>query len=43
MQAKLLMVKNLRQHFVERDYDYKRFRVEAQQSKEATALTDGKK
>lgn len=43
VQAKLLMVRNLRQHFVERDYDYKRFRVEAQQSKEATALTDRKK
>ncbi|MGC1462239.1 MAG: hypothetical protein WA802_08560 [Terracidiphilus sp.] len=43
VQAKLLMVKNLRQHFVERDYDYKRFRVEAQQSKEATAVTNGKK
>ena len=35
MQARVLMVKNLRQHFVERDYDYKRFRVEAQQSKDA--------
>ena len=35
MQARILLVKNLRQHFVERDYDYKRFRVEAQQSKEA--------
>ncbi len=35
MQARVLMVKNLRQHFVERDYDYKRFRVETQQSKDA--------
>ena len=35
MQARVLLVKNLRQHFVERDFDYKRFRVEAQQSKEA--------
>jgi hypothetical protein len=43
MQARLLMVKNLRQHFVEHDYDFKRFRVEAQQSKEATALKDDKK
>lgn len=38
MQARVLMLKNLRQHFVERDYDYKRFSVEAQQSKEAKAL-----
>jgi hypothetical protein len=43
MQARLLMVKNLRQHFVEHDYDFKRFRVEAQQSREATALKDDKK
>lgn len=43
MQARLLLVKNLRQHFVERDYDYKRFRVEAQQSKQAMAVTDEKK
>jgi hypothetical protein len=35
MQARVLMVKNLREHFVERDYDYKRFRVETQQSKDA--------
>jgi hypothetical protein len=42
MQARVLMVKNYRQHFVERDYDYKRFRVEAQQSKEATAVTEKK-
>ena len=31
VQARLLMFKNLRQHFRERDYDYKRFKVEAQQ------------
>jgi hypothetical protein len=43
MQARVLLLKNLRQHFVERDYDYKRFHVDTQQSKEATALTDGKK
>jgi hypothetical protein len=34
IQARLLMVKNLRQHFVERDYDYKRFSVETQQAKD---------
>lgn len=43
LQARILVVKSLRQHIIERDYDYKRFRVEAQQSKEATALTDRKK
>jgi hypothetical protein len=36
VQARLLLFKNLRQHFRERDYDYKRFKVEAQQqSKDA--------
>ena len=36
VQARILMVKNLRQHFVERDYDYKRFSVETQQAKDAS-------
>jgi len=35
VQARLLLLKNLRQHFSERDYDFKRFHVEAQQSKDA--------
>jgi hypothetical protein len=35
VQARLLLLKNLRQHFIERDYDYKRFKVEAQQTKDA--------
>jgi hypothetical protein len=35
MQARLLLFKNLRQHFIERDYDFKRFSVDTQQSKEA--------
>jgi hypothetical protein len=35
MQARLLMFKNMRQHYTERDYDFKRFSVEAQQSKDA--------
>lgn len=35
MQARVLLLKNLRQHFVERDYDYKRFKVETQQAKDA--------
>jgi hypothetical protein len=38
MQARLLMVKNLRQHFSERDYDFKRFRVETQQPKDAKVV-----
>ena len=35
MQARVLLLKNLRQHFSERDYDYKRFRVDTQQGKDA--------
>lgn len=34
IEARVLMVKSLRQHFTERDYDYKRFSVETQQSKD---------
>jgi hypothetical protein len=34
MQARVLLVKNLRQHFIERDFDYKRFKVETQQAKD---------
>ncbi len=30
MQARVLLLKNYRQHFIERDYDYKRFRVDTQ-------------
>ncbi len=30
VQARVLLMKNYRQHFVERDYDFKRFRVETQ-------------
>jgi hypothetical protein len=30
IQARVLLLKNLRQHFIERDYDYKRFKVETQ-------------
>lgn len=40
MQARLLMVKNLRQHIVERDYDYKRFRVETQQAKDTKVVPE---
>jgi hypothetical protein len=35
VQARLLLFKNLRQHFRERDYDYQRFKVETQQPKDA--------
>lgn len=35
MQARVLLLKNYRQRFVERDYDYKRFSVETQQVKAA--------
>ncbi len=35
MQARLLLFKNMRQHYNERDYDFKRFSVDAQQSKDA--------
>jgi hypothetical protein len=34
-QARVLMVKNLRQRFSERDYDYKRFKVETHEAKDA--------
>ena len=34
MQARVLLLKSLRQRFRERDYDYKRFRVDAEQGKE---------
>jgi hypothetical protein len=42
VQARLLMVKGIRQHFTERDYDFKRFRVETQQSKDAKAVPETK-
>jgi hypothetical protein len=34
IQARVLMVKSFRQHFSERVYDYKRFKVETQQTKD---------
>jgi len=40
--ARVLMVKGVRQHFTERDYDFKRFNVQTQQNKDAKALTDKK-
>jgi hypothetical protein len=41
VQARVLLLKNYRQHFIERDYDYKRFKVETQQAKDAK-VTPGK-
>lgn len=35
VQARLLLLKSLRQHFRERDYDYQRFKVEAQPQRTA--------
>jgi hypothetical protein len=40
MQARVLLLKGIRQHFVERDYDYKRFRVETQQPKDAKVVRE---
>jgi len=42
MQARLLLVKKLRQHFKERVYDYQRFKVETQQQKD-TKIQPAKK
>ena len=38
LQARVLLLKNMRQHFSERDYDYKRFKVETQPGKEASVV-----
>jgi hypothetical protein len=42
VQVRVLMVKNLRQHFTERDYDYKHFEVDAQQGKDAHVVAPAK-
>lgn len=42
VQARVLLLKNARQHFTERDDDYKRFSVDAQQNKDAKAV-EGKR
>ena len=42
MQARIMVFKNLRQRFTERDYDFKHFSVEAQQSKDPKAATGSK-
>ncbi len=43
VQARLLMFKNLRQHFRERDYDYRRFKVETQQQTKDAKITPSPK
>jgi hypothetical protein len=40
VQARLLMVKNLREHYIERDTNFQRFHVEAQQSKDAKTVPE---
>jgi hypothetical protein len=42
MQARVLLLKSYRQHFTERIYDYKRFRVETQQVKDAKVVGEQK-
>jgi hypothetical protein len=42
VQARVLLLKNYRQRFAEHDYDYKRFRVEAQQLKDAKPVIAAK-
>ena len=43
VQARLLMLKSLRQHFHERDYDYQRFKVETQQQTKDGKAAQAKK
>jgi hypothetical protein len=40
--ARVLLVKGVRQHFIERDFDFKRFHVEAQTGKDAKAVEGAK-
>lgn len=40
VQARLLLLKNLRQHYIERDFDFQRFHVETQQSKHAKTVPE---
>jgi hypothetical protein len=42
MQARLMLLKGVRQHFTERDYDFKHFSVDAQQGKNAKAVPEKK-
>jgi hypothetical protein len=42
IQVRLLLFKGIHQHFTERDYDYKRFKVDAEQGKDAKAIVETK-
>ena len=42
IQARILLVKGIRQHGTERDYDYKRFRVETEQQRDAKVVPEKK-
>ena len=42
VQARLVLLKKVRQHFTERDYDFKRFSVDAQQGKDVKVLSEKK-
>lgn len=42
IQARVLLLKTIRQHGTERDYDYKRFRVETEQQKDAKVVAEKK-
>jgi hypothetical protein len=40
VQARVLLLKNMRQHFTEKDYNYQRFSVESEQGKDAKVKKD---
>jgi hypothetical protein len=42
IQARVLLLKNFRQHITERDYDYKKFQVDADQNKDAKLVPKSK-
>lgn len=42
IEARVLLLKGVREHVVERDFDYKRFSVDSQTGKTATVVTDPK-
>jgi SepF-like predicted cell division protein (DUF552 family) len=42
LQARVLLLKNMREHFTERDYDYKRFKVETQETRDAKVVSTEK-
>jgi hypothetical protein len=40
LQVRVLLVKNMRQHFSEKVYNYQRFKVETDQAKDAKVKKD---